>query len=455
MRFKFLDLTDTQVKTEKGTISLKTLFIPLFIEQLLMNMMGTVNTIILGHYSDEAVAAVGAANQVIGLIYTFYAVISGGVSIVISHKLGAGKEQEAEDAALSAVLVGTVISFVSGLLLALGSVPLMKMLNLQGEVLDMAIEYFIICIRFSFLQGILSSVFAIFRSYGRPNIAVMISLLMNLINAALDYLIIYRPVDIPLYGSRGIAIANVISHIVALVIVLVVVMQKGKQLLKRLKNIQSLKYTGEIIKVGIPGGVSSLSYSLSQVVSTGILAGLGTIALSTKIYISSIVFYVYVVGYSLGISLAILIGWMIGAGQYERAYKLNQQVLKLSVSLNIVMSIVLFFNYRFFVGLFTGNEQIIAMARGILFIDIFVEIGRAFNHVEENSLRGAGDVNFPMIVSILSCWFLSILFSYILGIGFGMGLYGCWIAFMLDELFRGLMFFYRFRSRKWMQKKLI
>ena len=222
-----------------------------------------------------------------------------------------------------------------------------------------------------------------------------------------------------------------------------------------LKNIQSLKYTGEIIKVGIPGGVSSLSYSLSQVVSTGILAGLGIIALSTKIYISSIVFYVYVVGYSLGISLAILIGWMIGAGQYERAYKLNQQVLKLSVSLNIVMSIVLFFNYRFFVGLFTGNEQIIAMARGILFIDIFVEIGRAFNHVEENSLRGAGDVNFPMIVSILSCWFLSILFSYILGIGFGMGLYGCWIAFMLDELFRGLMFFYRFRSRKWMQKKLI
>ena len=47
MRFKFLDLTDTQVKTEKGTISLKTLFIPLFIEQSLMNMMGTVNTIIM------------------------------------------------------------------------------------------------------------------------------------------------------------------------------------------------------------------------------------------------------------------------------------------------------------------------------------------------------------------------------------------------------------------------
>lgn len=455
MRFKFLDLRDTQVKTEKGNISLKTLFIPLFIEQLLMNMMGTVNTIILGHYSDEAVAAVGAANQVIGLIYTFFAVISGGVSIVISHKLGAGKEQEAEDAALSAVIVGTVISLVSGLLLTLVSEPVMRMLNLQGAVLDMAVEYFSICIRFAFLQGILSAVFAIFRSYGRPKIAVVISLLMNLINAVLDYLIIYRPVEIPLYGSQGIAIANVISHIIALLIVIAVVMHKGMLLIKRLKNLQSLKYVGEIIRVGIPGGVSSLSYSLSQVVSTGILAGLGTIALSTKIYISSIVFYVYVVGYSLGISLAILIGWMIGAGQYERAYKLNQQVLKLSVTLNIVMSIVLFFNYRFFMGLFTSNEQIIAMAQGILFIDIFVEIGRAFNHVEENSLRGAGDVNFPMIVSIFSCWLLSILFSYILGIKLEMGLYGCWIAFMLDELFRGLMFFYRFRSRKWMGKKLV
>ena len=59
-----------------------------------MNMTGTVNTLMLGHYADDAVAAVGAANQVIGFLYTFYAVFSGGASVVISHRLGAGDEKK-------------------------------------------------------------------------------------------------------------------------------------------------------------------------------------------------------------------------------------------------------------------------------------------------------------------------------------------------------------------------
>lgn len=94
------------------------------------------------------------------------------------------------------------------------------------------------------------------------------------------------------------------------------------------------------------------------------------------------------------------------------------------------------------------------MARGILFIDIFVEIGRAFNHVEDNSLRGVGNVMFPMVIAIISCWCISILFSYLLGVHLGLGLYGCWIAFIMDELFRGLLFFRRFKSKKWMTKKV-
>lgn len=95
MKWKWIDADCTSVTTAEGTLTLKGLFIPLFIEQLLMNMTGTVNTLMLGHYADDAVAAVGAANQVIGFLYTFYAVFSGGASVVISHRLGAGDEKRA------------------------------------------------------------------------------------------------------------------------------------------------------------------------------------------------------------------------------------------------------------------------------------------------------------------------------------------------------------------------
>ena len=73
MKWKWIDADCTSVTTAEGTLTLKGLFIPLFIEQLLMNMTGTVNTLMLGHYADDAVAAVGAANQVIGFLYTYSA----------------------------------------------------------------------------------------------------------------------------------------------------------------------------------------------------------------------------------------------------------------------------------------------------------------------------------------------------------------------------------------------
>ncbi len=454
MKLSWIDSEVTQIQTVEGKLTLKGLFLPLFVEQLLMSMMGTVNTLVLGHYSDDAVAAVGAANQVVGFVYTIYAVISGGVSIVISHRLGADKEEEAGDAGFSAIVFAAGLSLICSMILAGCAQPLMRMLNLEEQVLQMAVQYFRICISFSFLQGMISAVSAILRSYGKPKIAVGVSLLMNVVNAFFNYIVVFRPIETPLHGVSGIAAVNVGAHLLALAVILICLAKSNLPLHFREKNLKSLRCIKSILQVGLPGGVSSLSYSLSQVVSTSILGVLGTVALSTKIYVSSIVFYVYVAGYSLGLSTAILIGWMAGAKEFDKAYRLNQQVLRIAVALNLTLSVALFLCYRPLMGLFTQSREIISMAQGILFIDIFVEIGRAFNHIEENSLRGAGDVVFPMVIAIISCWMMSICFSYILGIRFGFGLYGCWIAFMLDELFRGLIFWRRFRSRKWENKKV-
>lgn len=457
MKFRLIDSEVTVVNTEEGMISLKTLFLPLFIEQLLMNMMGTVNTLVLGHYSDDAVAAVGAANQMMGLVYTFYAVVGGGTSIVISHRLGAGNRRDAGEASLAAIIFGGGISVVVSFLLALYAHPLMALMQLKGEVLQIAAEYFIIVIRFSFLQGTMLVVSAILRSYGHPKEAVFVSLLMNVINALLNYLIIFRPVELPLSGTMGVAWANVISRMVAFCAIFACMLRPKmwKEIHMPIKTgLKSLRCLPAILKVGLPGGVSALSYAMSQVVSTSILAVLGTVALSTKVYVSSIVFYVYVVGYSLGLSTAILIGWMVGAKEYDKAYRLNQQVMRLALMMNISLSIILFLCHRPLISLFTNNGEIIAMSGGIFLIDIFVEIGRALNHVEDNSLRGAGDVVFPMVVAVVSCWCMSIAFSYVLGIRLGWGLYGCWIAFMMDELFRGIIFWRRFKSRKWIQMRV-
>ena len=111
------------LETPQGTLSLSKLFLPMFAEMLLLNTMGTINTLMLSHYSDDAVAAVGAASQLLGMILTFYTIISTGASIVINHNLGAGNQKHASDAAFASIVSCGIISLVMGIILSVAAKP--------------------------------------------------------------------------------------------------------------------------------------------------------------------------------------------------------------------------------------------------------------------------------------------------------------------------------------------
>ena len=336
--------------------------------------------------------------------------------------------------------------------------PFMTLMHIEGAVLDDAETYFKICMRYSFLGALFSIISSIFKSYGKPRISVGVSLGMNLLNALLNYLVIFQPFRFPLHGVSGIAWCNNISRAAALLVMSALLCRLlhglGFRLDLRNSFTHCLKMIIPVLKVGIPGGISSLSYNISQTVTTSIIAIVGMTAISTKIYVSNLVFYVYVLGMSLGLSTSLMIGWLSGAGKFEQAYRLNLQNLKITLVLNVTLSLFLFLYGRPLLSLFTNDPEIIRAGSTLLFLDIFVELFRGFNHIEENSLRGAGDVLFPMVVSICSCWVISVLFSYLLGVRAGLGLNGCWIAFALDEAFRGVNYFFRWRSRKWTKKAL-
>lgn len=443
-----------KVETPRGTMTLSAVFLPFFLEMFLMNFMGTVNTFMLSWFSDGAVAAVGAASQFAGMVSTFYTVIGTGASIIISHNMGAGKKEQASDAAFTALLAGSLFSLAVSIAVSAFAGPLMSLMHIKGAVLTDAVTYFRICMRFSFLGAIFSIISAIFKSCGMPKVSVGVSLGMNLLNAFLNYLVIFHPGRFFPHGVRGIAWCNNISRAVALAVMAILLCRLPLGLKLRLNPSRSFRMILPVLKVGIPGAVSTLSYNISQTVTTSIIAVAGMSAISAKIYVSNLVFYVYVLGMSLGLSTSLMIGWLSGAGRFEQAYRLNLQNLKITLLLNSTLSILLFLFGRPLLSLFTSDPGILKTGSTLLFFDIFVEVFRGFNHIEENSLRGAGDVVYPMAVSICSCWCMSVLFSYLLCIKAGFGVYGCWIAFAMDEAFRGIQYFFRWRSRKWTEKAL-
>jgi putative MATE family efflux protein len=455
MTFRIFDKSINRITTAEGELTMHSLFIPYFIEMILINLIGTVNTIFLSHSSDQAVAAVGSASQLLGMILTFYSVVSSGASIVISQNLGAGNKEKAANAAAISILFSAVLSLLLGFVLAVFSSSLLSMIHLKNEVLTYAVSYFRICIAFSFIQAITSALSGVLRSYGRPKTAVKVSIFVNIINISFCYLIVFRPIETPLQGVGGIAIGSVISQICGLLLMLILFLRASLNIRLNRETLSRLNLIGTILRIGIPGGITSLSYSLSQVVSTSIIATLGMTSITTKIYLDNIFFYVYVLGLALGLSTSIMISHLSGAHEYEQAVRLNRQNLKITIFCNCIFSLTIYLLGGSILRLFTDNTEIIAIARVIMLVDVFVEIGRGFNHIEANSLRGTGDVVFPMTVAVTSCWLVSILFSYILGVKLGLGLMGCWIAFAMDELFRGTLFYLRWKSRKWITKGVI
>lgn len=436
-------------------ISLVSLAAPIFMQNFLAMLMGSVNTMMLGHYSDQAVGAVGVANQYINMLLMIYSVTSSGTGIVISQYLGAKNYRDSAKVSMVALILNSVLGVFLSIAFIFLSRPMAGLMHISPGMIQDATVYLQIVGGSSVLQALVNSMFVISLSYGKAVPPMCIALMMNVINVFGDYLIIFRPIPIPFYGVSGVASVQAFSSLCACVMMgcMLSRINTGMTLrgMKQFPKDSIIK----ILRVGIPAGTEGLSYNLSQIASTFIITLIGTFALTTKIYVQNIVFFVYVFSLSIGQASQILTGRLIGAKMVDEADRLNRHNLKVAASLNFLLSVCILLLSRLLLGLFTKDPKIIAIGVDVMMLDVLLEVGRAFNHVESNSLRGTGDAKYCMIVSVCSTWGVSVILSYILGVLFHLGLVGVWIAFGTDEWCRGMLLINRWWSKKWITKSLV
>ena len=106
-------------------------------------------------------------------------------------------------------------------------------------------------------------------------------------------------------------------------------------------------------------------------------------------------------------------------------------------------------------GLFTDDTHIISLGQKVLFVCIFMEMGRTANLVVINSMRAAGDIKFPTYLGMASMWGVAVLFGYIFGIVLDMGLIGIWIGMAMDEILRGIIVFSRWLKGGWRNRSVV
>lgn len=449
MNKKFFDKELFTISSSVGTISLFSLTMPLMFENIMNRLQGMVNTAVLSFYSETAVAAVGAVNTIIAVVLLIGTVIAMGATVVVSNHIGAEKIKKAEEASFALLVTGFIISFILTPLLLIFGGRIISLLNLKGEIYKDALTYYNIRIAFISFSIVTSSVLALLKCYGYPKYTFFIGFLTNILNLILNIYVICFPSYSPVTGVKGVAYSCALSNVIGL-LVSFFILYKVRINLSVPKSLKSLwKHTAHILRIGVPGGISSAAFTFSQMITMAFIACIGDWALSAKVYYENILGFVYLFSVGAGNANALLIGRRYGAEEYDEATKMNKQLTHITVIVNLLASLTVLVLHRPLLSLFTENEKIIALSVGIFAVDIIIEQARAVSHVYEYALRATGDVIFFMIVLTASCWIFSIGLAYFLAIECNMGLIGCWIGLAADESVRGIVSYMRWRGGKW------
>ncbi|MDR4197853.1 MATE family, multidrug efflux pump [Bacillus altitudinis] len=450
MKPQALTIQKVQAKSEKSHPSLFALTWPIFIEISLYMLMGSADTLMLSQYSDNSVAAVGVSNQLLNLLIVMFSFITTGTTIVIAQLLGASRKQEATQVAYVSLGTNFLISFVISLLMFVLAVPILHMMGLSRELMPDATVFLQIVGLLSFIQALIMTYSAILKSYGFTRDTMYVTIGMNLLNVAGNYLVIFGPFGFPVLGVMGVALSTSFARLIGLTAMILIVRHRiGLRFsFKRMFYIQRT-HLKKLLKIGIPSAGEQLSYNGSQMIITLFITFMGTQALAAKVYTQNLMMFIMLFGAAISQGTQILIGRLIGAKEFDAAYRRCMKSLYWAIAISLLSSTALSLSSTHLLTFFTSNSEIIQIASLLLILTIILEPGRSFNMVIINSLRAAGDAKFPVYMAMISMWGIGLPIAYLLGIQLEMGLIGVWISFIVDEWVRGIFMYRRWRSRVW------
>lgn len=423
---------------------------PLFIELALHMGMGIVATLMLSHYSDQAVAGVGVANQLLNIFILVFNVTSIGATVLISQNLGAGRLQRARQ--LSYSVFGLNFWFgisIAIIVFSLGE-PLLRFYDIHGAVFDYGLTFVRICALSLFFESLSLALSSILRSHGYTKESMMVTVYMNLISIGGNIIATTGIFGLPVTGVTGVswAIFAARAYAVCALLYLLYSRLSLKIVIKDIFNARKEDIRG-LLEIGIPSAGENLSYQLSQVVITSFVVTMGTASLAGRVYILNISMLCFLFTVAIAQGTQLLVARYIGGRQFDRALKRGIRTLKIAMLASTLASLVIALGGDTILDLFTKDPEIIMVGLPVLWAIVFVEPGRAMNIVLMNSLKSAGDVRFPVIIGIISMWGIAVPLSYFFGVHYGLGLLGIWFAQGIDEWLRGCFALKRWLTKPW------
>lgn len=430
---------------------------PVFVELLLQMLVGNIDQIMLSQYNQTAVAAVGNANQIMTTLILSFSVICLAATIMLSQYLGARETKKVEQIYTLAVGLNLLISIVITTILLVGSDAIFALMQVPVEARAEAKSYLLITALSLPCQALMLTFGAFLRAHAKMLVIMCSTGLINIINIIGNVVFIYGVGPFPRLGAAGAAISTSICRTAGMLLMMLAFFKciPGAKISRQYLRPFPKDVLTRFLRIGLPSGGEGLSYNLSQSISLIFVNMMGTYAVTTRMYTAMFAQICYMLINAVSQATAIIIGYCIGAQDFDQADRQNWHVLKLFTPVTMGISILLAVFARPLFGLFSGDPQVIALGQQVMWIDVLLELGRCFNIVLVRNLQAVGDVQFPVLVGICSQWVIGVGVAYFLGVYCGLGLVGIWLAFMLDENLRAIIFMIRWKKGSWRSLKTV
>lgn len=436
--------------------SLKAMIIPLFLEQLLVMLVGIADTLVVSYAGEAAVSGVSLVNQFNTIfIYLFTALSSGG-AVIISQYIGRRAQEKAGEAFSQLLMFSAVFSMALSVLVLIGNEGMLRLLfgSVENEVMQACITYLKISAYSYPALAVYNSGAAIYRSLGKTSVTMYISVLSNLINIIGNIIGVF----VLHAGVAGVAYPSLIARVFSAVAITVLCFGKNHQVRYRWNWIfrWSAGLLKSIWKVAVPNGVENGIFQLVKVALSSIVALFGTYQIAANGVAQSIWSLAALAGVAMGPVFITVIGQCIGAGDLEGAdhyfKKLERITLVISLAWNLFIFALTPLFMKFYVLEPETKELVIWL---VLIHNLFNGAAFPFSGALSNGLRAAGDVKFTMYVSIASTIAGRLVLSYVLGIVCNMGVIGLAIAMACDWCIRAAIFIWRRKSGQWKKFQVI
>lgn len=441
------------MKKNRNPYGLWMLAWPIFIEVLLQTLLGTVDTVMVSRISDDAVAVVGLSGQLFAALTTLFMTISGGAGILIAQKLGAKRGEDARTIAIMSLTVSGVIGLAISVLLYAQAENLAGVLGISDKLLPLWNVYVSYFGGGMVLTALIAALSTAIRNTGNTRTPMYIGIAMNVVHIVLNYVLIFGMFGFPEWGLFGVTVSGNVSRLIAVLLLFYVfVYSFDRKIGFKDLLVFKPKLFKEVLHIGWPLGVNMSGWVFSQLAIYAFIAMLGAAELATKTYMNTLESFCFMLGYAISLAVQIQVAHLFGAGKTREAYVGAYRALGIGLGLAMLNALLLLATGRYLLGLFSQNEEILALGTSLLALNLLLQPGKVLNMSLNNALNAVGDTRYTMMTALFSLSLVATAGSYWLGIHAGWGLAGIYCCMIADEWVRGVLVLRRWKGQKYLRK---